>query len=484
MKKGSIRLIALLLIAAVLTISLPVSANSNIEGHTANITSESTVSTYALTDYEGIYYFNNNYTGQYLYKTSTGASVTSGLVSSLRGLIKWQTTLLDDGSYTIQSVDDPTLYLAGGSSSSTSTIYLITLSDSSIPDRYRWTIGLASGGGCLAQNVHTGKYLYCNGSTVSSTSTLGTAGTEYYRKKAWRMADVTLYGSGSSYRYQELPAGARFNTFYLFSGNSGRPTLQDEYGDVLWGAADNFTFSGYDTNYVSLDEETGSFTALSFTSCYSTTITATHKVTGRVLNFSLIVNPNGVLVGVTNEGHDHYTALNTIKVNLTNCGYSNVNLYSGSFTVSGINAYLNLDKNNVFVSRSHGGVTAPDGTQIGTSICVAEDVWYESYQVSSSVDWSNMRLIMFVGCNTGDGGVNALNLPSVAVERGARTAVGFEEEIDCATANNWVMDLFDLLESGYSVYDACTELNSSSKYKNTTMTSVVICGYQSVKLQQ
>ena len=128
-----------------------------------------------------ISYLNNDYSGRYLHNSSSSITATSGTMSVLGNTIKWQITPLGDGTYTIQSSSNTSLYLAGSSSASTSTIYLTSLSDSSVPNEYRWDISYATGGGCLIQNVNTGKYLYASAGTVSSSSTLGTAGTSTYR---------------------------------------------------------------------------------------------------------------------------------------------------------------------------------------------------------------------------------------------------------------------------------------------------------------
>ena len=84
---------------------------------------------------------------------------------------------------------------------------------------------------------------------------------------------------------------------------------------------------------------------------------------------------------------------------------------------------------------------------------------------------------MFIGCDTGEGGVGGKNLPSVAVEQGAETAIGFTDTIYCTTANNWTKEFFSLWDSGYSVEMACAYLaRSGGTYASTTMTSYIVCG--------
>jgi len=419
-----------------------------------------------------------------LHNSSSSITATSGTMSVLGNTIKWQITPLGDGTYTIQSSSNTSLYLAGSSSASTSTIYLTSLSDSSVPNEYRWDISYATGGGCLIQNVNTGKYLYASAGTVSSSSTLGTAGTSTYRQRVWRIADsVSYYGNSSSYTYIELPSGYSFETLYMFAGDTKAPSVKDEYSNVLWRSADNFTFTGYSTSYVTLDSASGEFTASSSTARYSTTITATHKVTGRTSTFTLVVNPKTVSVGVTNAGHDHASALNEISSNLENCGYSSASVNTGAFTISDIDDYLDDDINNVFVSRSHGGIiTGGTCLLLNDGDSTGSGVYYRSTGSITTLDLTNMRLIMFIACKTAAGGSTASNLPSVAVDRGAYTSVGFKENVGCSDANNWTMDFFDLMESGVSVHSACVQLAGQSDYSSTGMTSYEVCGYKYTRL--
>jgi len=118
--------------------------------------------------------------------------------------------------------------------------------------------------------------------------------------------------------------------------------------------------------------------------------------------------------------------------------------------------------------------------QVGTRILLNDNssnpIFYNSTDDIRLLDLSNMKLIMFIACETAAGGANAPNLPSVAVEQGAKTAIGFQESIDCDDANNWTIDFFDLIESGLSVKAACQQLANSGDYSSTQMTSYVIFG--------
>ena len=265
--------------------------------------------------------------------------------------------------------------------------------------------------------------------------------------------------------------------------------MNDAYNNVLWGTADNFTFTGYNESNVTLNELTGTFTASSSTSLYSTTVTATHKVTGNSTTFMLVINPRAICIGVTNTGHNHSSSLYAITSALTSCGYSHAPVYTGAFTPSEISSYLDCDENNIFVSRSHGGIIVnSSGTVTGTRILLSDHepddpngVFFASNSFHTfNKDYTNLKLVMFIGCRTADGNSN---LPSVAVDNGAQTAVGFTESIACPDANQWTIAFFNLLASGHSVYSACNILAQDPNYSSTYMTSYDIYGYQSTKIR-
>ncbi len=110
---------------------------------------------------------------------------------------------------------------------------------------------------------------------------------------------------------------------------------------------------------------------------------------------------------------------------------------------------------------------------------------YYSSRASASInnlDLANMQLVMFIACETAYGGSTGSNLPSVAVDQGATTSVGFKENIGCSDANNWTMDFFDLIESGVNVHSACAQLADQNDYSSTGMTSFEVYGYKYTRL--
>ena len=106
-----------------------------------------------------------------------------------------------------------------------------------------------------------------------------------------------------------------------------------------------------------------------------------------------------------------------------------------------------------------------------------------SNQELTSLNLSNLKLAVFCGCETGKGGEGANNLPTVAVQRGAGTAIGFQESIDCRDANNWTRLLFYYMSSGHTVQSACDYMknNISGWEDEATIDTVVVCGYKQAR---
>lgn len=427
----------------------------------------------------GTYYLNGKEGGGYLRYSSGEASAKSGLISSLGNSIRWEIQAVD-GGYVLRSKSNTTKYLAVPSTSNSTLVTIETVSESTLPTRCIWTISIAAGGGCLIKNAYNGKYLYSYGTgTLSMSSTLGASGTSQYYTRVWRIITPTNLSG------RELASNFRINTCYLFSGETASVTIIPSPQNAVWAKASDFTYSGYNINYVTLNGLTGKFTAKT-TAYTSATVTATHKVTNRTTTFTLVVNPRAALVGVTNTGHDHSSALYNSRTYLLNCGYSAANVYTGAFTNAQIDSYLDTDTNNVFVSRSHGSFNVnAAGTVTETMIFLGDGEGAAIYSSSGSInnlELSNMKLVMFIACHTGYGGEGAANLPTVAVEQGAETAVGFMEDIDCAVANDWTEAFFDLIEEdGMTVEGACNYLATHS-FKDTCMEDYVICGNKNTTL--
>ena len=198
------------------------------------------------------------------------------------------------------------------------------------------------------------------------------------------------------------------------------------------------------------------------------------------------VTKKAILIGVTNSGHDHSTCLTNAKPHFENCSsLTSVSKYTGSFTATNIINYLNNSSNKVFLSRSHGGYHNESGVLKYTFINL-DDNGSSGNKLRSnnsslnSADLSNMKLIMFIACNTGRGSQGGNNLPTKVVNKGATCSVGFTQTINCATANKWTVSFSKRMENGESVSAACNAL--STTYPTGNLDSYVICGNSSTKL--
>ncbi len=69
------------------------------------------------------------------------------------------------------------------------------------------------------------------------------------------------------------------------------------------------------------------------------------------------------------------------------------------------------------------------------------------------------------------------NLPTVAVSKGACTAIGFKGNIDCPSSNTWLKEFFGLMDNGYTVNDACAYLATQWTYSGDAgLYAYVLCG--------
>ena len=428
----------------------------------------------------GTYYINSAYLSTYLSGSGTSFSFVSGHVSTLSTPIKWLIQKSDtNGQYVIRMYSDTTKYIGASSTSSSNTVEFVTVSGTT-PSRCKWQIYTADGGYFL-KNVYNSKYLCVSGSTLGVTSSLGNYGTVLYNSCVWRLV------TPSSMAGTELTS-LSVDSMTMWPGDSMAMNMSITPTTARWTSIKDFSVSGYSTTYVTYNSTTGVFTAKStVTSLYSTTVTVTHKTTGVTATFSLAVKPKAVLVGVADSGHDHTSALATVSPIITGFGYSSAPLYSGSFTVSQIDNFLNNDVNSIFVSRSHGGYAVSSNVLRSTFIGPNPndyDVLYSSTHISttfSANELKNMDLVMFVACNTGYGGEGAANLPSKAVEKGATTAIGFEESITCSRTNEWLIDFFEGLADGYTVDEICSLWAEREYYADAHLDSYVICGNKNAK---
>jgi hypothetical protein len=202
---------------------------------------------------------------------------------------------------------------------------------------------------------------------------------------------------------------------------------------------------------------------------------------------SLTVEYYGVaadLLGVYASDVETYSCLTHIKSSLEDCGYETVRKRTGSFTRDAVLGWMDAGGTSVFLSNGHGSRSPTDESveQIGTCIFLNESYWYEqisSDEFPAEMDLSNLKLAVFVGCQTGLGGEGGPNLPTVVVEHGAETAIGFSDSIYSDGAFEWTRLFFQKLVDGKTVGEACEELNRNEDNVEgvyEVVTCAVVCG--------
>ncbi len=240
----------------------------------------------------GNYFLGNSYSGRYLHRAS-GISVNSmcGRQASLgESTVKWKIVNLGDGYCTIQRSDMPRYYLAPTSAVDGSNVRIYISDSETIEENFKWSIRIASGGGCIIQHKASGMCLTdCGESANPSTvklATPATPGTDAYSKQVWRVADEDYY--------VELGIAFSFDDMAIDVGESKAPSVNKKPANATWASYTDFDYtitSG--TDYVSYDSNTKKFTGRSVGTA---SVTAVHKTTGLTDSFTIKVNNNAIII--------------------------------------------------------------------------------------------------------------------------------------------------------------------------------------------
>ncbi len=394
----------------------------------------------------------------------------SGTMSSIGSTVQLSIRYVAGGCYDIR-LNSNSYYLARSGTSSNKNVVL----QSSADIRYTlWKIETYTYNGYTYHyfyNSETYEYLIWQNGTLQVVSTLPYPGTEAFYACSWRVA------SPESGVFREL-SSVTIDNMWLPSGAEEQPVIHANPSSADLCAPFDFTYT-CDTAYVGVDALEGYITPNNHTGSYTKTITATHKPTGITTTFSLTMNPKGLMLSIPeSDGRDRTSCLSAAIQHLSNSGYSGGYLAEGNYTTDQVSEFMDdatygsfsedytYNVNSIFVSRSHGDhfVTASGGPA-GTGILINDqtgkqnDIWYRSDEIPASLDLSNMRIMIFGGCYTGAYKTTGLNLPSVAVARGAKVAIGFEVSIRCGMVNKWIELFFEELSEGSTVQEAVMELN-------------------------
>lgn len=234
------------------------------------------------------YYLNNLFCGDYLRYTSSAVTATSGLISSLGNSIRWELRAVD-GGYVIRAKSDTTKYLGVPTSTGSSSVEVVSVSDAAVPARCIWSIRVSAVGGCLVKNTYNARYLYSQGDAASTVSGTGTAETEAYNKRVWRIISTSYYGNSSSYDARELQSGFTIDPLIINVGATKTPSIVAYPEGAIWCDANDFTYLHYSGTIgcATFNSQTGNMTGYDIGIAQYKAI---HKVTNQTYVFTIYVD--------------------------------------------------------------------------------------------------------------------------------------------------------------------------------------------------
>ena len=118
-----------------------------------------------------------------------------------------------------------------------------------------------------------------------------------------------------------------------------------------------------------------------------------------------------------------------------------------------------LKESALFTIRCHGQVVLYANSTLAAATGIAlNDSTYQTIGFYSDIWNSSMTSEEYI--ETSYGTTN--NLPFQIVNHGAKTAVGFSENILCSNANKWTEDFYFYLSMGYTVQESVAYAKSKS----------------------
>lgn len=424
----------------------------------------------------GSYYFNNSSTGHFLGRTSNNASslVTSmnGILSSIGSRIAWTVTMKDDTYCTLGGKGSSGIYLCCSSSGTVSYTKKSAADDSCL-----WNI-LMTDKGITIRNKATNRYLYQSKVDIKASTTL-------YAASYWRTVSTSSYNASADSYYQELTSLSVSNITAKYGDKrqitiSKKPTT----GRILWASATDFS-------YKSKNEAVAKVNPSGVISCLSpgqATITVTHKPTGKTAGFTLTVWSDSALLGTENDGHDHYSSLQTAKKYMNTYAGLSSNYYNYSKSHTKTDWLRTLQYSRLFVSRTHGYYetgSGKNGVQINSlnnSYFYASDLYdFSKSKVIASLKYKS-DIVTFVGCETA---VGSTSIAAAANKAGANASVGFSKSIECSYANKWTCSYVYNIANYKTVSDSCYNALHDGKYllyKIANLDSYKIFGNGSMSL--
>ncbi len=157
-----------------------------------------------------------------------------------------------------------------------------------------------------------------------------------------------------------------------------------------------------------------------------------------------------------NDGVNRASCFGSVMTSLRKFQYDTFNV----ITVDSItkNNFLSLIENSeIFVFRGHGS----EGDE-STSIKLGNNDYAQRLYSSdicldgvAQVDFSNLKLLMYISCKSGGNCNTGLNLVNASAIAGAEYVIGFQDTISSQQANKWTEYFFDYYSNGNSVDFSC-----------------------------
>lgn len=271
---------------------------------------------------DGKYCINNLYYGKHLKNDLSVVSGTYG-VKIVEGVEKEPglgATMLWDiqkvsGGYVIQASAGTVKYLAVSMDPSSNVV--TTYNSSAIHPSCLWTISDAGNGGYYFKSVMNSRYLYYDGTTLSTVSSVGTVGSVTQKSCSWRLAsknslqNFELYGDFIKMSDWDFIMGY---TEFISQFQKIVPK------GTLWADVSDFTYTGYDGTVISVNPTTGVITPKS---AKPTNVTITHKPTGYQWEVQVKVWDSLTYLGVLSTWRNN-------ESNRVACWPASVKVYQGN----------------------------------------------------------------------------------------------------------------------------------------------------------
>jgi hypothetical protein len=167
-----------------------------------------------------------------------------------------------------------------------------------------------------------------------------------------------------------------------------------------------------------------------------------------------------LLCGIADSYHDHQSAIEYVaSLMISRHLMSNEQAILETIEPDEFKEQLAISR--IVTTRSHGYIVKRNNTavvtglQLKTGITAADayiitnkeyEVLCDKYAYITDSDvFIQLHLAVFVGCETAAPASDGSNFTKRVVDCGARVAVGFEKEIDCAEANEWTQSFYEYL---------------------------------------